>query len=102
MRSYASDVTGDFNDIRDAHVRYADVYAPDPADYGTAQRLAKTLRVQHSHGIVYNSVRHEGGECVAVFKPRLLSPVRQGPHFCYVWDGQMITSIHTKAPFGTN
>jgi hypothetical protein len=26
----------------------------------------------------------------------VLSPVRQGPHLCYVWDGDAITSVYVK------
>lgn len=42
------------------------------------------------------AVRLPGEECVAIFQPRILSPVRQGPHYCYVWNGQEITHIYKK------
>ncbi|MEM7251554.1 MAG: RES family NAD+ phosphorylase [Pseudomonadota bacterium] len=99
MRSYAADLDGQLHDLRGASDRYQDVYAPSPNAYHAGQSLAATLRSEGSDGIAYDSVRHEGGECVAVFKPRLLRPTRQGPHFCYVWDGQQIASIHTKSHY---
>jgi hypothetical protein len=58
------------------------------------------LRGSGSDGIVHQSVRHAGGECAAVFKPRLLSNCRQERHLCYVWDGQAISTIYEKKMYG--
>lgn len=96
LRSYASDLTAEFHDIRGLRAERPELYAPDPARYGPVQDFARSLREDGSNGIVYGSVRHQGGECVAVFRPRLLSPVRQGPHFCYVWNGQAIAHVYEK------
>ena len=41
-----------------------------------------------SNGIVYRSVRHEGGECVACFRPKLVLNVRVAAHYEYRWDGR--------------
>jgi hypothetical protein len=65
-----------------------------------SQELARSLRDNGSNGIAYASVRQEGGECVAVFRPRLLSICRQERHLCYVWDGQSIAMIYEKKKFG--
>ena len=75
-----------------------EIYAPDPNRYIHAQSMARDLRNAGSNGIVYDSVRFSEGECVAIFRPRLLSPVRQGSHYCYVWNGQEITHIYKKTP----
>ncbi len=52
-----------------------------------------------SNGIAYDSVRREDGECVAVFRPRLLSNGRQERHLCYVWNGEKIVSVYEKREF---
>ena len=78
---------------------HALIYNPDPACYGAAQALAKSLRNDGSSGIVYDSVRDPSGECVAIFRPRVLSPVVQGQHFCYVWDGSEISGIYIKSEY---
>lgn len=99
MRSYASDINSELHDIRGQQENAAAIYDPNPAQYGAAQGLAKSLRAGGSNGIVYDSVRDEGGECVAIFRPRVLSPAVPGKHFCYVWDGREICDIYVKAAY---
>lgn len=96
MRSYASDLDAELHDIRAKQTELPDIYASDTGHYAAAQALAKQLHADGSNGIAYSSVRNAGGECVAVFKPRLLSPVKQGAHYCYVWDGNRISTVYKK------
>jgi len=96
MRSYASDLEAAMHDLRGLQEALPAIYDRDPANYSAAQTLAGKLRNDGSNGIVYDSVRNTGGECVAIFRPPVLSPVRQGPHLCYVWDGRSITSVYVK------
>ncbi len=96
MRSYASDINASLHDIRHNQAGMPDIYTINPEAYGAAQTLAKNLRDTGSNGIVYDSVRNPGGECVAIFRPRLLSPVIQGAHYCYVWDGKEIMTVYKK------
>jgi RES domain len=96
MRSYASDLSVNLHDIRKCQDSLPQIYNPDPNQYADAQALAKALRNIDSNGIVYDSVRLSGGECVALFRPCVLSPARQGPHFCYVWNGHKITNVYQK------
>jgi len=96
MRSYTADLTASLHDIRNLQTDKPIIYASDPEQYASAQSLAKQLRDAGANGIVYDSVRHTGGECVAVFRPRLLSPVKQGAHYCYVWNGVEITTVYQK------
>lgn len=97
MRSYASDLVAPLHDIRNRQTDMPTIYTNEPMQYASAQILAKQLRDEGSNGIVYDSVRHTGGECVAVFRPRLLTPAKQGPHYCYVWDGVKITTVYKKS-----
>ena len=97
MRVYAVDLNGDLHDLRglqDAHP-----LAYDKDNYAAAQNLAKALRQEGSNGVVYDSVRHAGGECAAVFRPPLLSNIRQERHLCYVWNGTRIAEIYEKREF---
>ena len=53
----------------------------DPDTYATSQRFALDLLAHGSNGVVYRSVRRDGGTCLACFRPRLLARVRVGAHF---------------------
>lgn len=98
MRVYAVDLDGALHDIRGLRDNHPALYHPE--SYAMAQAFARDLRADGSEGIVYQSVRHDGGECAAVFRPRLLSNCRQERHLCYVWDGAAIATIYEKRLFG--
>jgi hypothetical protein len=59
----------------------------DPDDYGPSQAFAGQHRGNGADGIVYPSVRHPPGQCVAAFYPDVVRPPAQGDHFRYYWDG---------------
>lgn len=60
----------------------------DPDDYGPSQSFARRLRAAGSNGLVYDSVRAPGGECVGAFRPRAVGIPVQGPHLTYHWNGE--------------
>ena len=72
---YLADFRGEFHDIRDDS-RFAD--SLDAASYHASQKLARELLENGSAGIVYPSVRHRGGVCMACFRPALVNHVRKG------------------------
>lgn len=92
IRTYLTDVAGEFHDIR-GRTDLADVYNPD--SHAAGQVLGRVLKQEDSWGVAYDSVRHAGGQCVAVLRPSALSNSRQGPHLCYVWNGARITDVLT-------
>jgi RES domain len=92
MRSYLCDVSASFHDIRGKRDRMADIYDPD--SYTASQKLARALKLAGSNGIAFDSVRHAGGQCLAVYRPRLIQNCRQGAHLRYIWDGQRISRIY--------
>lgn len=94
MRVYAVDLDADLHDLRPLKEAHPELY--HPARYGMPQALALELREAGSDGIVYSSARDDGGECAAVFRPRLLSNCRQERHLCYVWDGKAIGLVYEK------
>lgn len=92
MRVYLARLDGDLHDVRNG----APAAIHDPNDYSISQALGRRLRSEGSNGIIANSVRDEGGTCVAVFRPRLLTACRQERHLAYRWDGEHIASIFEK------
>ena len=92
MRCYLADVTCELHDLRGRRMELSDVY--DPSSYAASQKLGRTLREAGSNGIAFDSVRRNGGECVAVFRPRLVQNVRQGVHLRYAWDGNSIAEVY--------
>lgn len=74
-------------DLREKH--YA--YVGSLSDYSKSQKLGQELKESHAWGVVYNSVRHQGGECVAIFRPPAIQhPVTQTKHLKYKWNGTKI------------
>ena len=98
MRVYAVDLAGELHDLRGRQKDFALVY--HKTDYAVARQLAQALRNGGSNGIAYDSVRREDGQCVAVFRPPLLSNARQERHLCYVWDGNRISTVYEKREMG--
>jgi hypothetical protein len=92
MRTYLTDVSASFHDIRAKRDRMPDIYDPD--SYVASQKLARSLRLTGSNGVVFDSVRHAGGQCLAVYRPRLIQNCRQGTHLRYVWDGERISQVY--------
>lgn len=86
MRCYHADIAAEFHDIRGG---WRDLHDPD--SYVASQRAALELRIDGSNGLVYDSVRRAGGQCVAAFHPDLVGPARQGAHLYYHWDGRRIS-----------
>ena len=92
MRTYLCEVDATFHDIRGLRQQMRDIYSPD--SYLASQQLGRTLKRAGSNGVVYDSVRHAGGECLAVYRPRLVQNCRQGTHLRYVWDGERISRVY--------
>jgi RES domain len=93
MRTYYARIGGDFHDVRGAQKSHPEWFDPNPARYGAGQALGADLKAGGSNGLVYHSVRRPAGQCLAVFRPRLVSPVTQGPHFEYIWNGRTIADV---------
>jgi hypothetical protein len=94
MRVYAVDLDAVLHDIRGMRDTMLGIY--DPSSYTASQALAIEIRNSGSSGFAYDSVRKPGGECVAIFKPRVLSNCRQERHLTYVWDGSSISTVYEK------
>jgi hypothetical protein len=62
-------------------------------DYGPSRVFGCGLRAQGRDGVLYRSVRHAGGLCAAVFRPRVLHRCRQSKHYAFHFDGSSVAAI---------
>ncbi len=75
---------GMFHDLRKSEA-FMDCLAP--RSYSASQALAARLLNTGGTGIVYPSVRHPGGICVACFRPKHVKQARQGKAYTAHWQG---------------
>ena len=87
LRLYLTDLDARLIDAR----KLAELHHPD--DYRPPQRFGREMHAAGRDGVLYRSVRHEGGLCAAVFRPKVLGPCRQGAHYAFHYDGQNIVAI---------
>jgi hypothetical protein len=97
MRVYVADLKASLHDLRGRGAQYPGVYRRE--DYSAGRALGLRLRKAGADGIVYDSVRRDGGECAAVFRPRVLANCRQERHLCYVWNGDKIAYVYEKREY---
>ena len=86
FRLYLANFHCAFDDIRAGTPENAPLH--DPRSYVQSQAFARARLTSGSNGVMYRSVRHPGGECVACFRPALVKDVRIGAHFEYRWEGR--------------
>lgn len=91
------DLNGLLNDIRSMQSELPEIY--HQTDYQHSQRLAQSLRSQGSCGLAYTSVRNAPGECVAVWRARVLSNARDDRNITYRWDGTRISGYFDKSQY---
>jgi hypothetical protein len=88
FREIVLSIDARLHDLRGQNLDHAAALEPD--DYASSQALAMQLRAAGSNGIVYPSIRREGGQCVGLFYPDLASNANQGRHLDYHWDGERV------------
>ena len=81
---YLADFSAEFHDLRGSEP-FAKCLAPD--SYIASQTLAERLLAAGSLGLVYPSVRHEPGTCIACFRPALVGNVRKAATYRFTWSG---------------
>jgi RES domain-containing protein len=76
---YLADFTTVMHDLRGAKAANRKYLRPEPLPecYAGPQHLAAELLAAQSNGVIYPSVRHKGGTCLACFRPALVYHVRQ-------------------------
>jgi hypothetical protein len=79
---FLADFRGEFHDLRNAR-GFGDCLQRDT--YVPSQALAATLLGAGAPGIVYPSVRHNGGTCLVCFRPALVIHVRRLDAVAFVY-----------------
>lgn len=82
---YTADFSAEFHDLRGGK-RFARYLDPD--SYVASQQLAESLLAAGSLGVVYPSVRNEGGTCIGCFRPALVMNVAKGITYRFRWTGE--------------
>ena len=77
---YVADFTAPFHDLRGMEDD-----ALSPTSYVRSQQVAVELMELGSLGIVYPSVRREGGTCLACFRPSIVGNVRKSTPYRLIW-----------------
>ena len=92
---FLSDLRGEFHDVR-GDSGFAKCL--DPNSYTASQRLAHELLDTGSAGVVYPSVRHSGGTCIACFRPALVNNVRKGAQVSVQFESALAAPVIHPAP----
>ncbi len=91
MRVYAATIRGQYDDIR-GRAQSDPLY--DPVSYRASQPYGERLYVGNSvDGIVYRSVRNRSGECISVFRPRLVEGCRELKHLEYRFEDYQLVAV---------
>jgi RES domain-containing protein len=83
---------GDFLDLRQQPA-HPSLGADIAVAYPLGNVLADHARANALNGIIYPSVRHAGGTCLALLRPAAVQSVRQGDVYRLVWDGAREPSV---------
>ena len=91
MRLYTVQTKGKVVDLRAAS--QAEPRIVDHNDYSYAQSIGRKLRADGALGIVYPSVRHPGGTCLAALRTSLLSHCLHAAYLEYNWNGAAMDAV---------
>ena len=91
---YLADLASGFHDLRGSTGHAACL---DPGSYLASQALAAGLLADGSSGILYPSVRHPGGTCIACFRPAIVAHVRKGRTLRLRWTGTPVPEVSDAA-----
>jgi hypothetical protein len=96
LRSYVARIDAELVELR-GYGRRRRNDLMDPDSYRDSQAFARARREEGAGGVVYDSVRRRDGQCVAIFRPRLVKDCTQGAHVCLVWNGRAVTGWYEKS-----
>lgn len=77
-RAYGARFDGAYLDIRDRAARAPALYAL--SDYSASQAFGEAARATGEDGLLYRSLRHQGGENICAFRPSKVLDVTQAGH----------------------
>lgn len=85
-------LAGAFLDLRRVPTHPA-LAADIAASYPVGNALAEQARAAGLNGIIYKSVRHAGGTCIAALRPAAVQSVRQGAIYRLTWSGSPVPEV---------
>ena len=85
-------LAGEYADLRQ-HKDHPALNPDTTAGYPVGNALALAVRTKGANGIIYPSVRQEGGTCFAVLWPHAIQSVAQGGVFRLTWTGSPSPTI---------
>lgn len=91
MRCIDAWFNAELTDITDQTYLDSELY--HPTNYSHSQVFACSLKSEKQDGVVYQSVRHQGYNCYALFKPNLVTKVCQSKHYSYKWNGKSVNAV---------
>lgn len=94
MRLYYVQIKGEVIDL--SNYAKKDPAILSPTSYTASQAIGKTIREQNANGILYPSVRNQGGNCVAALKTTILDQCTHAAYLEYHWDGVRINYVTEK------
>jgi hypothetical protein len=80
-QDFLADFSGEYHRLDEAEQQSCLQPGPVPECYAPGQALAEMLLNQGARGIVYASVRRQGGTCIACFRPALVFHPRRGGRY---------------------
>ena len=98
LRCYRVSVSSPLGDLRGLQSKAAFESLYEPDSYAASRPFAAAQRALGSAGLVYDSVRRAGGQCVALFSPQAtVPPARQAEHVTLRWNGERIGDWYLKS-----
>lgn len=93
---FLADFRAEFHDLRPARgfAKYL-----DPNSYIASQHLSAELLDKGSEGIIYPSVRHKDGTCIACFRPALVNNVRKSSEVSITFANAQAAPEFLRQPF---
>ena len=74
----------------------------DPDDYAASFIFGQSVYAAGLDGVVYPSVRHAGGRCAGVYRPRCIRNARTTKYLGYRWNGQRIGDVFEISSLTSN
>lgn len=87
---------GDFLDLR-GHPDHPALNPNKAIGYPEGNALAEAARARGLNGVIYPSVRHQGGTCIAALFPHAVQSVAQGDVYRMVWRGERDPAVEKVA-----
>ncbi len=93
MQSYVGFIVKPLEDLRGA--AFAHLHQPSLDTWPICQAYGRERRRAGAWGLLYPSARHQGGECIGVFRPSAVSIPTRDTLYRYCWNGATVYRVLT-------